>query len=221
MTSIYNLFDEAFEWLKCKRYRHEYSYKAALTNQVLLRNHSLEEASMLTELRVGHCRADVVILNGTSTVYEIKSERDSLDRLPKQINAFRKVFANINVIVGENHVSAVHKMVDQGIGVMTLSDDHEIDIIQKSRDQSSETSPLSIFDMIRTRESELLLKDLDISVPDVANTLRYQALRTCFHKGIIYVSNPKNETILLWRDNRHNRIDTQSILLLTITSIEP
>ena len=29
---------------------------------------------------------------------------------------------------------------------------------------------------------------------------------------------PKNETILLWRDNRHNRIDCVSIPLLAITS---
>ncbi len=177
-VNIYDLFEEAFELLKCKRHRHEYSYKAALTNQVLLRNHSLEEASLLTELRVGHCRADVVILNGTSTVYEIKSERDSLDRLPKQINAFREVFANINVIVGENHVNAVLDSVDQDIGVLILSDDHKIDIIQESRDQASKTNPVAIFDTIRLRESELILHDMGISVPDVPNTRRYQALRS-------------------------------------------
>ncbi|MCY4224545.1 MAG: sce7726 family protein [Bacteroidetes bacterium] len=177
---VYNLFEEAFEWLKCKSYRHEYSYKAALTNQVLLGKHSLQDASMLTELRVDHCRADLVILNGTSTVYEIKSERDSLDRLPKQIKAFREVFANVNVIVGENHIQAVLDMIDQDIGVMCLSDKYEIEIIQESRNRASQTNPVSMFDTIRMRESELLLNDLGISVPDVPNTRKYQVLRTCF-----------------------------------------
>ena len=32
---------------------------------------------------------------------------------------------------------------------------------------------------------------------------------------------PKNGTILFWRDNRRNRIDMQSTLLLTITSTQP
>ena len=92
------LFDRAFDLLKFKLNRHEYVYKAALTQKVLLGIHSLNTASMLTEFRVGPCKADVVILNGTGTVYEIKSERDSLTRLKEQIIAYSKVFAKVNII---------------------------------------------------------------------------------------------------------------------------
>jgi len=179
-TNVYNLFEYAFTFLKPKQSRHEYSYKSALTRQILLGMHSLDEASMITEFRVNHCRADFVILNGTSTVYEIKSERDSLERLPKQIKTFKEVFANVNVIVGENHIKSVLNSVDTDIGVMILSEEYQIDTIQEGRDQAFRTNPVSIFDTIRLRESELVLGDLGISVPDVPNTLRYHALRSCF-----------------------------------------
>ena len=179
-VSVYDLFEEAFEVLKCKQHRHEYSYKAALTNQILLDEHSLDAASMITELRVGRCRADVVILNGTSMVYEIKSERDSLDRLSNQINTFREVFAHVNVIVGENHVQAVLDSVDQDIGALILTDEHLIESVQEGQNQASKTDPGAIFDTIRLRESELILHDMGISVPDVPNTRRYQTLRSCF-----------------------------------------
>lgn len=179
-VKLYNLFEKAFEFLKCKEHRHEYSYKAALANQLFLGEHSLDTASMITELRVGRCRADVVILNATSMVYEIKSERDSLDRLSKQINTFQQVFAHVNVIVGENHILTVLDSVGQDIGVMILTDEHQIKPIQKGRAQASKIHPVSIFDTIRLRESELILNDMGISVPDVPNTLRYQALRSCF-----------------------------------------
>src|SRR5262245_59459635 len=78
-------YETAFKMLQRVGQRDEYIYRAALTHKVLLRTHSLKTASMLTEFRAGACKADVVILNGTATVYEIKSERDSLARLANQI----------------------------------------------------------------------------------------------------------------------------------------
>src|SRR5258708_1033220 len=73
---VCNFFESAFKLLRREGYRDEYIYKAALTHKVLLGTHSLQTASMLNEFRVGECKADLVILNGTSTAYEVKSERD-------------------------------------------------------------------------------------------------------------------------------------------------
>ena len=104
---VYSLFDGAFSILEREGNRHEYIYKAALTHKILLGKHSLQTASMLNEFRVGQCKADLVILNGTSTVYEVKSERDSLSRLERQVAAYATVFAQVYVIAAEKHVDAV------------------------------------------------------------------------------------------------------------------
>src|SRR5690242_16453091 len=92
---VSRLFNVAFNVLKRKNNRHEYIYKAALTQKVLLGTHSLQTACMLTEFRVGKCKADLAILNGTATAYEIKSERDSLARLERQVLTYMDVFAKV------------------------------------------------------------------------------------------------------------------------------
>src|ERR1700723_1507702 len=104
------LFEAAFSQLKRMGVRDEYIYKAALTHNVLLGIHSLRTALMLTEFRVGECKADVAILNGTSTVYEVKSERDSLYRLEKQLKAYADVFARVFVISTNDPVDAVTRL---------------------------------------------------------------------------------------------------------------
>ena len=98
---VADVFEAAFSVLKKRGLRDEYIYKTALTQRVLLGKHNLNTASMLTEFRAGECKADIAILNGTTTVYEIKSERDSLARLDRQLRNYRKVFASIVVIAGE------------------------------------------------------------------------------------------------------------------------
>jgi len=115
---VYALFDAAFSLLKREGYRHEYIYKAALTHKILLGKHSLQTASMINEFRVGDCKADVAILNGTATVYEVKSERDSLARLERQIAAYATVFAKVYVIASESHIHAVQNTVPDFVGIL-------------------------------------------------------------------------------------------------------
>jgi len=45
-------------------------------------------------------RADVAVINGFLHAYEIKSDSDSLDRLPSQIDAYQGVFEYVTLICG-------------------------------------------------------------------------------------------------------------------------
>ncbi len=92
-----DLFNFAFTHLQ-KNYRNEYIYKNAIAKNILLGKHSLNTSFMLQEFRIGHCKADTLVLNGTSNIYEIKSELDSLDRLQGQINTYSQVFDMVHVI---------------------------------------------------------------------------------------------------------------------------
>jgi hypothetical protein len=179
---VYSLFEAAFSLLKRKEYRHEYIYKAALTHKILLGKHSLQTASMLNEFRVGECKADLAILNGTSTVYEVKSERDSLIRLERQVAAYAKVFAQIYVIAAEDHVDAVKGSVSRDVGILLLNGRHQITTLQEAHDRPERTSPAAIFDAIRTEEARMILRAQGISVPEVPNTMLNSVLRELFVK---------------------------------------
>lgn len=177
---VYNFFDAAFEVLKRADCRHEYIYKAALTHKVLLGTHSLQTASMLNEFRVGDCKADVAILNGTATVYEIKSERDSLSRLEKQVETYKRFFAKVYVIAGENHLDGIQSLVSREVGILKLSKRHQISTVRAAKDMPDRTSATVIFESIRINEAKQILSLLDISVPDVPNTELHAVLKERF-----------------------------------------
>ncbi len=181
-ATVGDAFDQAFSVLRRSGMRDEYVYRAALTHNVLLGTHSLKTASMLTEFRAGTCKADLAILNGTATVYEIKSERDSLVRLANQIANYKKVFAKVYVIVGESHVSAVLEETPEDVGLMCLSRRHSIKTIRKAEDRSDRVCPRTIFESLRSAEARAILLNLGVPVPDVPNTMLHTALRGCFER---------------------------------------
>ena len=192
---VYTVFEAAFSLLKREGYRHEYIYKAALTHKILLGKHSLQTASMIHEFRVGDCKADVAILNGTATVYEVKSERDSLTRLERQIAAYATVFAKVYVIAAESHIRAVANTVPDSVGILCLNSRHQISTLRDAADRPERTSPGAIFDSIRTEEARMILSSFGVSVPRVPNTELHAVLREAFvkldpiqaHEGMVRV----------------------------------
>ncbi|MEH6511981.1 MAG: sce7726 family protein [Maribacter arcticus] len=177
---ISDLYESAFSILKLRRNRNEYIYKAALTNKILLGVHSLKTASMMTEFRVGKCIADLVILNGTSTVYEIKSERDNLSKLETQVKEYMKIFAKVNVIVGENHLKNVKNILPNEIGISVLSDRHQISTFRDATENAKRTNTEDIFEAIQLKEVKLILEGYGEIIPKIPNTKLYKVLRELF-----------------------------------------
>jgi len=180
VARVKDAFEAAYRVLQTSGCRDEYIYKTALTHKVLLGKHSLNTASMMSEFRVGECKADLVILNGTATVYEIKSERDSLTRLARQIDAYKKVFAKVVVIAGEAHAEEVLNSTTSDVGVLVLSKRYRISTLREASDLPERISPLSVLESIRTNEAVNILTRLGIEAPQVPNTLLRAELRKRF-----------------------------------------
>jgi len=179
---VCTVFETAFSLLKHEGYRHEYIYKSALAHKILLGKYSLQTASMISEFRVGDCIADLAILNGTATVYEVKSERDCITRLGRQVAAYATVFAKVYVIAAESHIRAVVDTVPEFVGVLCLNSRHQISTLRDAIDQPERTSPGAIFDSIRIQEARMILSHFGVSVPRVPNTELYAVLREAFVK---------------------------------------
>ena len=179
-ATVGDAFDAAYNSLKIAGCRNEYIYRSAISHKILMGKHSLNTASMLTEFRVGTSRADLVILNGTATVYEIKSERDSLVRLLNQIEDYYRVFGHVNVIAGETHVDEVCKRTPVSVGVLCLSNRHQISTIREAENRKDRICPLTVLDSLRAAEATEILKSLEIPIPKVPNTQRHAALSALF-----------------------------------------
>jgi hypothetical protein len=144
--------------------------------------HSLNTACMLNEFRAGACRADLVILNGTATVYEIKSERDSLARLANQVENYKKVFAKVYVIAGESHVRSVIETTPKDVGVMCLSRRYRISTVREALNCPERICTATVLESLRAAEASSVLVELGVAFPEVPNTLLHAALRECFQR---------------------------------------
>lgn len=179
-STVGDIFDSAFEILKVEGHRDEYIYRAAISQKVLMGTHSLRTASMLNEFRTGSSKADVVILNGTATVYEIKSERDSLARLANQVENYKRVFAKVNVIASEGHIEGVLEKVPEDVGVMCLSKRYQITTVREAADCPERICPVTVFESLRMAESIEILTAMGGTVPELPNTQRHAAVRELF-----------------------------------------
>lgn len=179
-ATLADAFELAFATLCRMGNRDDYVYRTAITQKVVLGRHSLRTATVLNEVRAGRSKADVVVLNGTATAYEIKSERDSFRRLPQQLADYCSVFASVNVVTSPNQVEAVLQIAPKDVGVLTLSSRYRLQTVRKAVDRPERTSPVALLETLRVDEAAQVLSLLRISCPDVPNTLRWGMLREIF-----------------------------------------
>lgn len=179
-------YDAIFRRL-LREYRHEYIYKNAIAEKILLGKHNLSTAFMLTELRVDDCKADAVVLNGTSHVYEIKSEMDSFDRLDRQLAAYRKMFDFITIITTERLYQSVADRTPREIGIMVLAEGkyrfRTKNYCRKAASNKSHVEPAVIFNSLQQREYLKIIKEVfGISLAHLPNTQIYREAKMYFEK---------------------------------------
>lgn len=93
--------------------------REAFKRKVLRRHLQCPKTRVVDELGLhrGASRIDIAVINGRLAGFEIKSERDSLARLPGQIRLFSSVLERISLIVTWRHVIAAMRAVPGWWGV--------------------------------------------------------------------------------------------------------
>lgn len=137
---------------------------------------------MISELPVASCKADMVILNGTSTVYEIKTELDSLNRLGRQICAYKKAFDRINVITTDktSQIREIEEMLPQEVGILSLTSRGTIHTVRPSLSNINNIDKEVIFNILHKKEYLSIIKKHSGYVPNVPNTQIYDVAKAIF-----------------------------------------
>lgn len=68
-----------------------------------------------------HERADIAVIGRLMTAFEIKSEQDTLRRLPRQADAYGRVFDRCTAVVAERHRKNATALLPAWWGVTTFS----------------------------------------------------------------------------------------------------
>lgn len=173
-------FFEALYRLLFRRYRTEYCYRNAIANKVVLGRHSLTTAKMLSEVRVGRSKADVLVLNGTSTVYEIKSEFDSFARLERQVESYLSAFDHINIITTAHQAQAAIELLPGSIGVLVLTNRGQISTLRPSRSNVHRIDSAALFETLRKDEYLRVIRSFYEAAPNVPNTRLFRECKRLF-----------------------------------------
>lgn len=66
-----------------------------------------------------YVRADILALNGSISIYEIKSQKDTLDRLPHQISKYIQYANKVSVVIDEKFLNKL--ILPDGVGIYITS----------------------------------------------------------------------------------------------------
>jgi hypothetical protein len=116
-------------------------HKLLPTNDLIIRSALREELRKLyardkklriiEELGISHgtARIDIAVVNGIMHGYEIKSDQDTLQRLPEQMNIFNAVFDKVTLVVGKSHLYNAINMIPDWWGIIVAKADPNGSII--------------------------------------------------------------------------------------------
>lgn len=116
-------------------------HKLVPTNDLIIRSALMEalrklyaqdkKLRIIEELGVSHgtARIDIAVVNGIMHGYEIKSDQDTLQRLPEQMNIFNTVFDKVTLVVGKSHLYNAINIIPDWWGIIVAKADSNGSII--------------------------------------------------------------------------------------------
>ena len=160
----------------CERYRCEYFYKNLIANKIFIGRHRASNSVLLPEFRIHDSVADCVFINGEATVYEIKTEYDSPEKLERQLESYFQAFTLVNVVTHADDVDRyITLLEDTPTGLFTVGSCQRLSMVKAPASCPSRLSVKVMFDSLRLREVTSILERAFGSVPQVPNGLRYTA----------------------------------------------
>ncbi len=112
----------------------------------------------------GDSRVDIAVINGYIHGYEIKSERDTLDRLPSQQDIYGRVLDCITIVASTRHLPKIKKIVPSWWGLCKAEYKNRKLLIQKIRlgSQNPEIDPTAIVQLLWREEALDVLKSRNL-----------------------------------------------------------
>ncbi|MFQ6160394.1 sce7726 family protein [Sinorhizobium meliloti] len=94
--------------------------RRALLVRLLQAHNKDEDTRIVQEMGVwaGTVRVDVAVLNGEMSGYELKSDSDTLARLPLQADLYSRVFDRMTLVVGSKHLDKAAGLVPSWWGII-------------------------------------------------------------------------------------------------------
>ncbi|MEJ8546417.1 sce7726 family protein [Brevibacillus borstelensis] len=150
--------------------------REVLLGKLQLKHGEEPDTLIINEMGVclGQSRVDIAVVNGVIHGYEIKSESDTLSRLPSQMDDYNKVFDKVTIVTANEYLDKVNEMVPDWWGIIVVTNikgQARMKYAKRGRKNPSQ-DPYSLVQLLWKEEALALLKEKGL------------------HKGVL--SKPKN-----------------------------
>lgn len=157
-------------------YRNEYFYKNTIINQLLIKVHKIETTIALTEIPVANSIVDILMINGTPKVYEIKTELDNFSKLEGQLFDYFKAFEYVSIVTAESTVEKLQVFLKslnasflcEFVGIYYIDKNSNLQKIQEPHSYKKLLDKHTMFKILRKKEYELILQNQGLSLPNVS-----------------------------------------------------
>jgi hypothetical protein len=161
---------ESFYSYLLSEYRCEYIYKNIIAKKILLGIHSLNTSTLLNEFKVGSSWADCILINGEATLYEIKTELDSPERLRDQLAEYKRAFKNIYLVIHHSQVEKYRNILqNSSVGLLALNERFQLSERKEAKENIENLDVETMFKILRKKEYSNIINDAFGSTPDVPN----------------------------------------------------
>lgn len=155
-------------------YQNEYILKNSFLNDWLIKELGESKSEIYSEFRIGNAIADLVMFNGSSKAFEIKTELDSDKRLSSQLQEYEKVFNEIFLIVPisklDDYLNYDHKI---GIISFDMSNQNRFKLIREAY-KNSNIDPKSLMQIFHTREYKEIVNQHFGTIPEMTSFNQFE-----------------------------------------------
>lgn len=171
---------ELYELL-LKTHRNEYVYKNTLLNRIVIGRHSPRTSTAFTETPIGDSIADFLIINGKATVYEIKTDLDSLTRLDSQLMDYYRAFDHACVVCGERHLASLMKRyANTPVGIIVMTNRQHLSVKKEPQAYVEALNHEPLFKQLRKKEYASVLAGCGMTAPASSSFYYYRNCLSAF-----------------------------------------
>jgi len=133
-------------------YQNEYILKNTFLNEWLFEELGEYNSKLYNEFRVGDAIADLAMFNGSSKVFEIKTEFDSDRRLKMQLENYQRAFNQVFLIIPSSKIS-LYERYDKNVGIILFNSNYEQSFaVYREAKIQSDVDSAAIMNILHTRE---------------------------------------------------------------------
>jgi len=140
-------------------------------------------SKIVEELGITHgvARVDIAVVNGVIHGYELKSDKDTLNRLPGQIKIYNSVLDKVTLVVGKHHLHEAIKIIPEwwGITIAKIVDSSGVALYNiRDAEQNPSQDNIAIASLLWREEALNILEELHqaIGVRSKNRRIIYQRL---------------------------------------------